>query len=66
MRLLLHQFKSSVVYLLSCASGLAFYLGVLEEGSANIVDLAINALIGFVTELKAAQSIEVAMERRVW
>jgi Ca2+-transporting ATPase len=56
--LLLHQFKSSVVYLLSCAAGLAFYFGELEEGSAIIAVLAINALIGFVTELKAARSIE--------
>ncbi|TPQ35606.1 ATPase [Bradyrhizobium guangdongense] len=58
MRLLLHQFKSSVVYLLSCAAGLAFYFGELEEGSAIIAVLAINALIGFVTELRAARSIE--------
>ncbi|MTV15480.1 cation-transporting P-type ATPase [Bradyrhizobium elkanii] len=58
MRLLLHQFESSVVYLLSCAAGLAFYFGELEEGSAIIAVLAINALIGFMTELKAARSIE--------
>ncbi|MGN8543858.1 cation-translocating P-type ATPase [Bradyrhizobium sp. 13971] len=57
-RLLLHQFESSVVYLLSCAAGLAFYFGELEEGSAIIAVLAINALIGFVTEFKAARSIE--------
>jgi Ca2+-transporting ATPase len=56
--LLLHQFKSSVVYLLSFAAGLAFYFGELEEGSAILAVLAINALIGFVTELKAARSIE--------
>jgi P-type Ca2+ transporter type 2C len=58
MRLLLHQFKSPVVYLLSGAAGLAFYFGELEEGSAIVAVLAINALIGFVTELKAARSIE--------
>lgn len=58
MRLLLHQFKSSVVYLLTCAAGLAFYFGELEEGSAIIAVLVVNALIGFVTELKAARSIE--------
>ncbi|UPT91669.1 cation-transporting P-type ATPase [Bradyrhizobium barranii subsp. apii] len=58
MSLLLHQFKSSVVYLLSVAAGLAFYFGELEEGSAILAVLAINALIGFVTELKAARSIE--------
>ncbi|BCH31944.1 hypothetical protein MesoLjLc_38740 [Mesorhizobium sp. L-8-10] len=58
MRLLLHQFTSPVVYLLGGAAGLAFYFGELEEGGAIVVVLAINALIGFVTELKAARSIE--------
>lgn len=58
MRLLLHQFKSPVVYLLGGAAGLAFYFDELEEGTAIVVVLAINALIGFVTELKAVRSIE--------
>ncbi|HEY7665304.1 MAG TPA: cation-transporting P-type ATPase [Xanthobacteraceae bacterium] len=57
-RLLLHQFQSPVVYLLGGAAGLAFYFGELEEGSAIVAVLAINALIGFLTELKAARSIE--------
>ena len=56
--LLLHQFQSPVVYLLSAAAALAFYFGELEEGGAIAVVLALNALIGFVTELKAARSIE--------
>ncbi|WP_367401179.1 cation-translocating P-type ATPase [Bradyrhizobium sp. WYCCWR 13022] len=58
MRLLLHQFRSPVVYLLSGAAGLALYFGELEEGSAIVAVLAINTLIGFVTELKAVRSIE--------
>ena len=58
LRLLLHQFKSPVVYLLGAAAALAFYFGELEEGGAIVAVLAINALIGFVTELKAARSIE--------
>jgi Ca2+-transporting ATPase len=57
-RLLLHQFMSPVVYLLAAAAALAFYFGELEEGGAIVAVLAINALIGFVTELKAARSIE--------
>lgn len=57
LRLLLHQFKSPVVYLLGAAAGLALYFGEMEEGIAIAAVLAINALIGFVTELKAAQSI---------
>jgi Ca2+-transporting ATPase len=57
-RLLAHQFMSPVVALLGAAAALAFYFGELEEGSAIVAVLAINALIGFVTELKAARSIE--------
>jgi Ca2+-transporting ATPase len=56
--LLAHQFQSPVVYLLSAAAALAFYFGEFEEGAAIAAVLAVNALIGFVTELKAARSIE--------
>ena len=55
---LAHQFQSPVVYLLATAAALAFYFGELEEGSAIAAVLAVNALIGFLTELKAARSIE--------
>jgi Ca2+-transporting ATPase len=57
-RLMLHQFKSPVVYLLGSAAALALYFEELEEGVTIVVVLVINALIGFVTELKAARSIE--------
>jgi len=57
-RVLLHQFQSVVVYLLSAAAALAFYFRQWEEASAITVVLALNTLIGFVTELKAARSIE--------
>jgi Ca2+-transporting ATPase len=53
-----HQFKSPVVYLLGAAAALAFYFGEWEEGTAIAAVLAVNALIGFLTELKAARSIE--------
>ena len=53
-----HQFQSPVVYLLAVAAALAFYFGELEEGSAIAAVLAVNALIGFLTELKAMRSIE--------
>jgi Ca2+-transporting ATPase len=55
---LLHQFRSPVVYLLSAAAALALYFGELEEGGAIVAVLALNALIGSFTELKAARSIE--------
>ena len=53
-----HQFMSPVVYLLTAAAGLAFAFGELEEGGAIAAVLAVNALIGFLTELRAARSIE--------
>ena len=56
--LLLHQFQSPVVYLLGAAAALAFYFNELKEGGAITVVLVVNALIGFLTELKAARSIE--------
>jgi P-type Ca2+ transporter type 2C len=56
--LLLHQFHSPVVYLLGTAALLAFYFRQWEEGAAIAIVLAVNALIGFLTELKAARSIE--------
>ena len=55
---LAHQFVSPVVYLLGAAAALAFYFGEWEEGLAIAVVLAVNGLIGFLTELKAARSIE--------
>ena len=55
---LLHQFKSPVVYLLAAAAALAFYFGELEEGVAIATVLVLNSSIGFATELKAARSIE--------
>ena len=55
---LLHQLQSPIVYLLGAAAALAFYFGELEEAGAIATVLALNALIGFATELKAARSIE--------
>jgi P-type Ca2+ transporter type 2C len=60
--ILFHQVQSPVVYLLGAAAALAFYFGELEEGAAIAVVLALNALIGFLTELKAARSIEALRE----
>jgi Ca2+-transporting ATPase len=54
----LHQCKSPVVYLLGAAAALALYFGEWEEGAAIAAVLALNALIGFLTEVKAARSIE--------
>ncbi len=54
----LHQLQSPVVYLLTAASALAFWFGEIEEGLAIAAVLALNTLIGFFTEFRAARSIE--------
>ena len=53
-----HQFQSLVVALLAVAAGLAFYFREWEEGGAIVGVLTLNTVIGFLTEIKAARSIE--------
>ena len=55
---LVHQFQSPVVALLAVAAAVAFYFREWEEGAAIVGVLILNAAIGFVTEIKAARSIE--------
>lgn len=56
--MLLHQFRSVVVYLLAGAALLAFALGDIPEAIAIGVVLLINGAIGFVTEWRAQRSME--------
>lgn len=56
--ILAHQFRSPIVYLLASAIIFSFYIGDLEESAAIGAVLILNAGIGFITELKAARSIE--------
>lgn len=56
--ILAHQFRSVIVWLLTAAAALSFFFGDLAEGAAILVVLAINSVIGFVTELRAARSME--------
>lgn len=60
--LLLGQLASPVVYLLIGAALLALALGELVEFAAIAIVLAINTLIGFVTELQAVRSMEALRE----
>ena len=52
------QCQNPVVYWPGAAAALAFFFGEFEEGASIVAVLAVNALIGFLTELKAARSIE--------
>jgi Ca2+-transporting ATPase len=56
--ILLRQLKSFVVYLLFAGAGLSFILGDELEGFAILAVIAINTVIGFVTELRAVRSTE--------
>ncbi len=56
-----NQFQSMIVGLLAFAAGLSFAFGEIAEGLSVIALLAINAAIGFFTELRAARSMEALM-----
>jgi len=60
--ILLRQLRSFVVYLLIAGAALSFVLGDQLEGIAILVVIAINTLIGFVTELRAVRSTEALRE----
>lgn len=57
-RIFINQLHSVIVWLLAAAAGLAFVFDERVESFAILIVLAINTLIGFVTELKAARSTE--------
>eukprot|EP01022_Parablepharisma_sp_SALTPOND_P016257 TRINITY_DN23573_c0_g2_i1.p3 TRINITY_DN23573_c0_g2~~TRINITY_DN23573_c0_g2_i1.p3 ORF type:complete len:934 (-),score=315.77 TRINITY_DN23573_c0_g2_i1:7988-10789(-) len=52
------QFKNLIVLLLAAAAGLSFAFTQWLEGISICIALAINVIIGFVTELKAMRSME--------
>ena len=61
-RILGDQFKSVVVYLLIAATVVSFALGDHVESIAIAVVLAINTIIGFVTELRARRAMEALLQ----
>ena len=61
-RVLRDQFKSVVVYLLMVATGISFALGDRVEAIAIAAVLAINTIIGFVTELRARRAMEALLQ----
>lgn len=52
------QFKSPIIALLAVAAVLAFTFREWIEGIAVIIAIALNAVIGFTTELRAVKSME--------
>lgn len=56
--ILFNQFKGLIVVFLMAATVVSFAFGDHVEGAAIIAVILINAVIGFVTELKGARSVE--------
>ncbi|MBN1835532.1 MAG: cation-transporting P-type ATPase, partial [Spirochaetales bacterium] len=56
--ILASQFKSVIMAVLGVAAGLSFVFGQWVDGGAIAVAMAINAAVGFATELKATRSME--------
>ena len=56
--ILADQIKSPVVWLLATAAAIAAVFGEWSEATAILLVLAINALIGFFTELRAVRSMD--------
>ncbi|MFO8034545.1 MAG: cation-transporting P-type ATPase [Candidatus Bipolaricaulota bacterium] len=56
--ILVDQFKSLIILLLSLAAALSFVLGEWIEGAAIAAVILINGAIGFFTELQAIRSME--------
>lgn len=56
--LIVHQFRSIIIWLLAAAALLSFAFGDLAEGVAILVVILFNGAIGFFTELRAVRSME--------
>ena len=56
--ILIDQFNSPVVWLLSAAAALAAAFSEWKEAAAILIVLVINTLIGFFTEIRAVRSME--------
>ena len=55
--ILLHQFRSLIVGLLVVAGGVALALGEVMEAVAILIVIVLNAVIGFLSEWKAASAL---------
>ncbi len=63
--MIVDQFKSLIVGLLVAATAVAFALGETVEGIAILVVIALNAIIGFLTEWRARQALTALRDQAV-
>lgn len=57
-KIFLRQFNTSMIYLLSFAAAISFFMGEDLDGLAIIIVILINGLIGFLTEFRAEKALE--------
>lgn len=57
-RILLDQFKNLIIFLLIAAASVSYAFEQLLEGTAIVVAMLVNVIIGFGTELRAVRSME--------
>lgn len=58
LRLLLHQFKSPLIYILLIAGVVTFFLKEYKDTGVIAAVLLLNALIGFIQEFKAEKQVQ--------
>ena len=57
-RILIDQFKSAIVVILTAAAAVSFAFGEVADGLAILVAVVINTVIGFFMETRAVRSME--------
>jgi len=62
LRILVNQFESLIIFLLTAAAVLSFFLREYVDGAAISIAILVNAAIGFFTELRAVRSMEALQE----
>lgn len=57
MKILLHQFTSPLIYILLIAAAVTFFLGEYIDTGVILAVVIINAVIGFIQEIKAEEGV---------
>jgi len=58
LKILLHQFQSPLIYILLISAAVTVLLGELSDAGVILIVVVLNAIVGFVQEVKAEQSVK--------